>query len=172
MRIARAKVETMDQLDQWLSSTRKFRLDFLREDADTKAKSMESLYNHLIFDKCPTYFIRGSSHCEAGRGRSLNDLIIVYKYYNPEKSYKEIYKELIKFYISQMEKREFFLDLAYCPDIRRYNFRIARYLRGDINILRKCLKYVKADIVLLYPNLDTMAVFDFINELTTLWQEE
>ncbi len=140
----KADVKDLESLEQYYDSVRKIRLG-----ENVVIESLEDIYNNLFIKydrhdapRSATYYMRGGAHCNVGKYRSIEDFIKLSKQYFPDKKLKDIFK-----YLKEKQDK---LDLngsrqilAYCPNIRKFNYRgisgtrynkdISTYNLSDLN---------------------------------------
>ena len=117
-------VNDVETLDLYYSKGRKIRF------ADNiYITSLDDIYNNLYPNKFgdrrnqqPTYWMKGTIQCEIYRSRSIDDFIKLSKKYFPDVTIKNCFEFL---YLKELELDEEKLrqQLAFCPNIRKYNFR-------------------------------------------------
>lgn len=106
-------VVTQQDIETYYSKCRKFRFD-----ENQVPKSFEDLFNYLVVQKQPTYYVRGSEQCEKSKVRSLDDFLKIHKFYYP----KVTVAEIIIMLNNHLIKSKRYLGFAYCPNIRKFNF--------------------------------------------------
>jgi hypothetical protein len=161
-RFAKKNVTNVDELEKWLANERKIKF----RESDTKVPknvSYTSIYNRLARERHATYYVRGREHTLNGRGRSLHDLMLVYKFYKPNVTVRKILKDSIAYVKKAADKRWFFITLAYCPDIGKYNFRIPRY--GGYDLIDSHCRAIMSDLVTVFPNLKVSDVKKYVSEM-------
>lgn len=167
-RFARKNVKNLEDAEKWLQCERKIRLSDTREGIPDR--SLESIYKRLCEKREATYFSTGKKHCGFGKARSLHDLYLVYKYYNPEKRLFEILDEIIKFYFKKRDENPLLRDLDYCPNINKYNFRLHTYFVSDFS-RRNFLYNVQGDFQMLFPSLAERFSEDIYNRVRKVAEE-
>jgi len=122
-------VKTKEDIELYYKKARKIKFD-----DKIKINNIGDLYNEVALKCRQTFFVRNEEHCQQGRSRSFNDLILLFRYYFPDKSLKYFFNELkshlniIEGQSNQMTRK----SLYYCGTIKKYNFRYAPYTPNNV----------------------------------------
>lgn len=148
-RFAKKNVTDLEGIDKWLANERKIRFKKLRSE---KVYSILEIFEDISRDGTPgTVYVKGSEHTEPNRARSLHDIVLISKYYNPELSYMDIMLEIAGIYRQKSINKELGKSFSFCPDIKKYNFRSNTYLwAGTYNSFVKLISW---DLQKIFPNL-------------------
>lgn len=154
----KSDVRTAENIDQHLAATRKikFRDDTLVNETST----IRNIFSTLISNEPETTYMRGGSHCPRGRYRSLYDFTKLSKQYRPNTTIKDIIFLLFDYYYDSQNRQV--KRLYYCPDIRRYNFRVRTYGYAGLSptIIRDITFALRTD----YPSLGTARAGAIVQE--------
>lgn len=133
----KADVKDIQSLEEYYSKTRKIKFS-----DEVQINSMDDIYNKLFMVQYgsrdgqePTYFMRGSLHCETRRHRSIDDFIKLCKKYFPETTLKDVFT-FLKEKQDTLDKEGMRQALSYCSHIRKYNFKgltSSKYAQGIEN---------------------------------------
>lgn len=105
----------------------------IRFSSKIKISSIKDIRKYLFEDKYPTYRNRGGDHCGSGRSRSFFDFLLISKTYFPEKTVKEILKELIKLDTADNK----YLNFMFCSNINRHNS--CGFISHNYSCISRCL---------------------------------
>jgi hypothetical protein len=115
-------VMDLDTLDKYYTTTRKIKFN-----NEIKIESLNDIYDSLFFKKyfpaenLPTYYMKGSQHCVAGRARSVDDFFRISKFYFPKMNIKTMII-FLKVKHEEHLSNDKVMRLGYCHVIRKYNF--------------------------------------------------
>jgi hypothetical protein len=113
----KSQVENLEDLENYYSKVRKIRF----KEEDLKFNSIEELFQRYVdANKNDTYFKKGSPHCSPGRGRSIDDFLVIAKTYFPDVTIQEVLKQL-KDIIPKPLSNNIFVYVSYCHTIRKNN---------------------------------------------------
>lgn len=117
-------VVTKQDIEKYYNKVRKIRFD-----NDIVINNFSYLYYYFLLKKSPTYYVRGKIQCESKKNRSLDDFIIIYKYYFPDKTVKDFFKEYYDFIEDNLnpDGEPIYCYLSWCGNIRKYNFQSSSY---------------------------------------------
>lgn len=169
-RFAKKNVKSLEDVEKWLANERKIRFIFTKQ--ENPKPTFDEIFEILIKEHDDTYRVRGGYHCGPGKDRSLQDLILITKYYYPEWSYIDIMSKVCNYYISQQKEEALFPTLGYCPDIDKYNFRISYYLEDNLDDYRFFIGKIRADLKYLFPNILESTRQEIYEILLKLWYED
>lgn len=139
MRIAKSKVMTKEDIEQYYSHCRKIK--FADEHKPENLRQVFEIMNTGRISK--TFGTRGGAHCSAFRSRSIDDYIALSKYYFPDLTVKEILKEMLvtltlpnETYfktenLDPVRNKNIKYTARYCPTIRKDNFYMDGWGYGD-----------------------------------------
>ena len=118
-------VTNKEQLEEYYNKCRKIKFS---EEKD-KPKSIEEIFYRLNGDRESTFYTRGGNHCIQKNNsfwfkkmRSLDDFIILCKYYFPEITVKEILQFVENYYMNCTKNSAMAFKFSYCSNIRKSNF--------------------------------------------------
>lgn len=143
MRIAKRNVKNIKELDQWLQGTRKINFG---EAFGKKQPTIADIYkntNSAGTSSIKTYFKNGTIQAAAGKYRSMNDIILLIKFYYPDKSMRDCIKDITVLYYAQCDAGAYGPGFWFCPDVNRHNFRGNTYLANPQKL--NFLEYLKRD---------------------------
>lgn len=143
MRIARKNVKNIEELDQWLQGTRKINFKNYFKDKKPTVEDIYKYTNSAGPSSINTYFKNGSVQAAAGKYRSMNDIILLIKFYYPEKSIRDCIKDITVLYYAQCDAESYGPGFWFCPDVNRHNFRGNTYMGRPAK--RNFLNYLKRD---------------------------
>lgn len=163
-RFAKKNVTNEEEIEKWLAKERKIRLS--EEDVEIAPETLDFnvLYKCIAKRRLKTLYVRGSEHTGEGRARSLHDLALAYKYYKPEITYKEVVIQAYKHLKKHLGK--IYLELCYCPDIGKFNFRIHAY--PNEQSLNRFWGYINRDLRYIFTSMSGVTV----DKIVSRWRDD
>jgi hypothetical protein len=117
----KSQVKTKEDLELYYSKVRKIRF----KEEDLKFNSIEELFKRFVRrDINDTYYKKGSLHCNMLKQRSIDDFIVIAKYYFPDITVKNILSELLTFLETPHNigyDNMSYAYISYCSVIRKNN---------------------------------------------------
>lgn len=120
-------VITKEDLEKYYSKCRKIKFN----DSSFKPKTIKEILIKLNLkrnEKSDTLYIKNKFHCSSNRHRSINDLIILCKYYLPNITVKEILNTIQENLNIEIEENNIYekkINFSYCSVIKKHNFRLS-----------------------------------------------
>ena len=117
-------VTDLEELEEYYDTCRKIKFH-----KDTEIpKSIDEIFKRLVEEYESTFYIRDGNHCiqnktqwRRGKFRSVDDLIIICKYYL-QSDIIDILKYIENYYIKGKENKLRLHNFSYCGNIRKNNF--------------------------------------------------
>jgi len=144
-------IEKYEDLEIYFKKRRKIKFS---DDVKIESRKDVLLKTYDPYTSFPTFYVKGSLHCDARKARSISDILLLLNYYFPDFTLRENFQYIQKFATEIPPYND--IKIFYCRNIRKHNF------HGGAYYFDYGRKFLKENRIKLIGNLNVNQEFKIV----------